>query len=324
MLIFLYGKDTFRSRERLHKLIDKFKSDRDPSGYNVVRLDALVERPGTILTELYNSPFLAEKRMVVIEHAVESKHSELHEKIEAITLDETTLPATTICILYEKTDTYKAKVQKDLLKKLEKTKFAQHFDVLEGVGLKKWIVEYATENKLTLENSALDFIATHSKGDTWFIHSLIKQLTAYCNGTSCTIEITRLFLNETTDDNIFNLIDAIVAKKPEKVYRMIREQYEGGQEAQYIFAMLVRQFRIMLELKDLLISNPAATPDIIAKMLSLHPFVVKKTIPLLRQYSLETLKNIYQELLSIDIATKTGKGSMPVLIDMLVGKICVK
>ena len=135
MVIFLYGKDTFRSRETLHKMITKFKTDRDPSGYNVVRFDALTEKPGVILTELYGSPFLAEKRMVIIEHALESKHVELHEKLESLVSNETAIPGTTICILFERTDTYKTKIQKELLKQLAKTKYAQHFDILEGPDL---------------------------------------------------------------------------------------------------------------------------------------------------------------------------------------------
>ncbi len=324
MLIFLYGKDTFRGRECLHKMIAKFKTDRDPSGYNVLRFDALAEKPGTILTELYNSPFLAEKRMVIVEHSLESKYPELHEKIEAVVGDENILPSSTICILYERTDSYKTKVSKELVKKLAKTKYAQHFEVLEGTELRQWISGHAKDLGLVFERNILEYIALNSKGDTWFLHSLIEQLAAYTKGKSCTIETVRLFLDEVADDNIFNLIDAIVQKKPEQVYAMIREQYEAGQEAGYIFAMMVRQFRIMLQIKDVLVSQPGTPPDTIAKMLSLHPFVVKKTISLVRGYSMEEIKDIFHNLLSIDIKTKTGKGSLPVMIDMLVGKICVR
>lgn len=327
MLIFLYGKDTFRSRETLHKMIAKFKTDRDPSGYNVARFDALVEKPGLILTELHGAPFLAEKRMVIIEHALESKHVELHEKLAAVLENDAAIPSTTICILYERVDSYKTKVQKDLLKKLAGTKYAQLFDVLEGSDLRRWISDHAKERNLTLEKDALEFIVLHSKGDTWFIHSLIEQLAGYCKEKTCSTDVVRLFLNETADDNIFNLVDAIVARKPEKVYGMIREQYEQGQDAHYIFAMIIRQFRIMLELKDVIVRTqnitPSPSPDMLAKTIGIHPFVVKKTIPLLRSYTLAELKAVYAELLSMDIKTKTGKGSMPVMIDMLVGRICV-
>jgi DNA polymerase-3 subunit delta len=324
MLIFLYGKDTFRSRERLHKMIEKFKTDRDPDGYNVVRLNALTQKPGILITELYNTPFLAEKRMVILEYALESKHTELHEKITSLIANPNELPASTICVLFEQTDTFKTKIQKELLKKLVSTPYAKHFTVLEGSELKKWISEYAIELGLSLDRGVPDYIASHSKGDTWFIHSLLDQLASYSQKKVCTLDTVRLFLHETSDDNIFNLVDAIVARKPEKVYAMIREQYDNGQEAHYIFAMLVRQFRIMLELQDALRVAPSTPPDALAKTLSLHPFVVKKTIPLLRSYTPAELKAIYAELLSMDIKTKTGKGTMPVMIDMLVGKICVR
>lgn len=323
MLIFLYGKDTFRSRESLHKMITKFKADRDPAGYNVVRLDALTDKPGAILTELHGTPFLAEKRMVIIEHAVESKHSELHEKITAILDNDSAIPSTTICVLFERIDTHKAKTQKELLKKLSKTKYTQRFDILEGAELKNWITEYADQHSLNLDRTSLEYIMLHSRGDTWFLHSLIEQLAQYSAGTPCTLATVRLFLDETADDNIFNLIDAIVAKKPERAYAMIREQYEKGEDAHYIFAMLIRQFRIMLELKDILARQPATPPDNLAKSLGLHPFVVKKTIPLLRSHSLTSLKDFYEQLLTIDYETKTGKGSMPVAIDVLVGRICI-
>jgi len=322
MIIFLYGKDTFRSKESLRKMIAKFKTDRDPSGYNVIHLDALTEKPRVIMTELHGVPFLAEKRMVIIEHALESKHAELHEKIQHMLSQEHEIPATTICVLYEKIDTHKAKLQKELLKKLGETKYAQRFDLLTGSELKNWIITYAKERGLELDRISLDYITTHSKGDTWFLHSLIEQLAQYCAHTPCSLDIVKLFLRETGDDNIFNLIDAIVTKKPERVFSMIREQYEKGEDAQYIFAMLIRQFRIMLELKDVLTRSPATPLDVLATSLGLHPFVVKKTIPLLHSYPLDTLKKFYTDLLTLDHDTKTGKGSMPVSIDVLVGKIC--
>jgi DNA polymerase III delta subunit len=61
--------------------------------------------------------------------------------------------------------------------------------------------------------------------------------------------------------------------------------------------------------------------DALAKTLGLHPFVVKKTLPLVRRYPLEKLKDIYEQLLQIDIKTKTGQGSQSELLDLFVGKI---
>jgi len=322
MILFLYGKDTFRSRHRLNQIIAEFQARRDPSGYNVTRLDAIQTKPDVIIGELYNAPFLAEKRMVVIEYALESKHTPLHEHLGKIIDTSTHLPDTTVCVLYERIDTHKETLQKKILKSLSAHKFAHKFDLLKGADLIHWITKTAHEIGLTIESSAVHYIATQSKGDTWLIHSLLAQLHAYHGQDTCTEKTVRLFLHEVADDNIFTLIDSIVHKKSRAVYAMIRAQYEAGFPASYIFSMLIRQFKIMLQIKDILDSAPSTSPDQLAKMIGVHPFVAKKTLPSLRIYPTTALKEAYQTLLDIDIAQKTGKGSLPVMLDMFVGKLC--
>ena len=59
-----------------------------------------------------------------------------------------------------------------------------------------------------------------------------------------------------------------------------------------------------------------------AKKLELHPFVVKKSLPFVKRYSLAEFKAVYDELLMIDIQTKTGQGDQSLLLDIFVGKQC--
>jgi DNA polymerase III delta subunit len=61
--------------------------------------------------------------------------------------------------------------------------------------------------------------------------------------------------------------------------------------------------------------------DQMARSLDLHPFVVKKSLPLVRRYTMERLSSIYRELLEIDRETKTGAGDQSVLLDVFVGRV---
>jgi DNA polymerase III delta subunit len=47
---------------------------------------------------------------------------------------------------------------------------------------------------------------------------------------------------------------------------------------------------------------------------------VKKNLAFIKRTSLENLKKIYQELLDIDIKTKTGQANQEILIDLFIAK----
>ena len=102
---------------------------------------------------------------------------------------------------------------------------------------------------------------------------------------------------------------------------MIQEQYRIGEDAQFILSMILRQIKILLELRDLYDREDTMSSEILAKQLGLHPFVVKKSLPFIKKYNQDKLKNIYSKLLEVDIKTKTGQGDQSMLLDILVGKM---
>ncbi len=322
MILFLYGKDTFRSRQQLHKMVEKFKVDRDPSGMNVVRLDCeKASEAEQVLEQILSIPFLAERRMVVVENLLLSKQADLKEEILK-RVEEKTIPESTVALFWEGTDTFKTKDSKELLERLSKEKYAQLFELLAGPKLTGWIAAELEARGGKIEMSALSFLAQHAGADMWRLNSLIDQFISYKKNAPITLADVQLFVDEKADDNIFNLIDAIVAKQPKKVFAMIEEQYKKGEDAGYIFAMLVRQYRILLEMKDAT-TRQDMTSDVLAKQLDIHPFVAKKSLPIVKKYTLSELENVYDRLLKIDIATKTGQGQLETMVDLFVGRVSV-
>ena len=339
MIIFLYGADTFRSRQQLKKMIAKFKADRDPQGFNVAVLDCTTEDTGQILEQALSTPFLAEKRLIVLENLLSAtKKADLHEEILK-RLEGKTLPDANVYIFWEgsttadkkNTNKPKTNASKKLLEILVKEKYAQEFIPLIGTKLNNWVAEEIKNNGGKIGSQAINYLVNNVGDDMWRLHSLIAQLTSYClsrdlspaNGEFeiCVNDINQ-FIEEKVDDNIFNLVDSLIAKNSKAVYKMIREQYRIGEDAQFIFAMILRQFRILIELRDMLNREDNINSDTLAKKLGLHPFVVKKSLPFAKKYNLQELKEIYQQLLEMDIKTKTGRGKPELSLDLLVGKIC--
>jgi len=321
MIIFLFGKDNYRSRQQLKKMIAKFRVERDPSGMNVSVLNCEIEEPGVILEHILAIPFLAERRMVVLESFLSSKHKTLQENILE-RIQEKKLPEDNVYVFWEDTDTFRNKTNKELFEILKKEKFSQQFDILSLPQLQSFIEQEITEGGGKIEKSALTHFSENTTGDMWKTAGIISQLLAYKNTEIITIKDIHLFLERKIDDNIFNLVDAILQKQSKQIFAMIREQTKL-RDAHYVFAMILRQMRILLEMKDLEERKFNLNDSTLPKELGLHPFVFKKTIPLLKRFTYIELKEIYQYLLQVDKDLKTG-GKDDVLVDILVGKLCSK
>lgn len=307
----------------MKKMIEKFKQDRDPQGYNVAVLDCVKEDGGKIMEQILSAPFMSEKRLVVLENFLSTtKIGDLQaEMLKRV--DEKTLPESTVLIFWEEDLKPKTKVAKELFEKLSKEKFSQQFEALVGFKLQAWIeAEFKTRGG-KISQPALQYLTQNIGSDMWRLDSLISQLVAYKAGGEIGLADVQLFLDEKTDDSIFNLVDAIVGGQAKKAFEMIREQYRIGKDAPYVFAMLLRQFRILLELRDLHEREDNLSSDALAKKLNLHPFVVKKSLPFVKCYPMEKLKSIYQSLLDFDVKTKTGQGGPELLLDVLVGKLAL-
>lgn len=317
MIIYLSGPDTYRSSHTLSDMKEKFARERDPQGMNLVEISVGDTAEGTIIEQLHAAPFLAEKRMVVLKHLLADGSKELH----ALMLDhvqEGTLPSDIIVVVWDGEVKPRAKASKELLALLTSQQYSQVFEALEGRALERWIAKEVADRGGMIDTKALRALTTHSK-DMWQTSHTIDQLVAYAVDRTIIVDDTSEFLQEDVDDNIFGLVDAAVAGKTGNAFDMIRAQYRSGKDAMYVFSMLLRQYRIMLDIADVL--HRGGRLD--AKALGLHPFVLKKTRPIVERTPHAHVSEQYLRLLEIDRKIKTGSGDPAVLVDQFVGGLNV-
>jgi DNA polymerase-3 subunit delta len=306
MLIYLYGEDTFQSRQYLKMQVDRFKKERDPQGMNVVFLDGPKDA-GRIWSEVASSPFLAEKKLVVVQNILSAKDTDMLESlVEGV--KNSNLPDKNVVIFW----------QGDAM---GKTKIVHEFVVPVGAGMISWLKAEIASRGGSIAAVALNFLAQNIGKDTWYANSLMDQLVAYANKKEITLTDVQLFLEEKTDDNMFTMVDAIVAGNRKVAFKLLEDQRRLGEDEGYIFSMILRQFRILVSMRDLYNRQENISSDHMAKLLSLHPFVAKKSLPLIKKYPLDTLKNIYTQLLEIDTKTKTGLAEQSWLIDLFIMKL---
>lgn len=318
MIIFLYGQDTYRSRQHLKKLMERFQVERDPQGCNVEIIDTRALPLSEMMPRILTAPFLAEKRMVVLERLLEKGEEAVQEEI-IDRVQAGTLPEETVLVVWEAEGEFKKNKLFDILKK---EKYAQEFALLKGARFAVWICEEFKALGAELEPGVAEKIAEHAS-DSWEAHHLIHQLISLVGNEKRLVSLNDVaaFTGEKYDENVFALVDAIGSRNKKRALSLLENQWQQGVSDQYLFSMLVRQFRLVASVAAAKADLERAGSSEIAQALGLHPFVVKKTLALLSRYTSAELTRVYDELVEMDYAVKTGRADMDVLMTALVSRL---
>jgi len=104
---------------------------------------------------------------------------------------------------------------------------------------------------------------------------------------------------------VFQMVDAQVAGNYGEAFRLMYRVLQGGEDRMKILAMLLRQYRMLYQMRCLLDEN--ATQGEMASLLKIPPFAVRRMQSQARRYSKQQLKAAYDYLLEFEYRLKSGK-----------------
>ncbi len=319
MVIYLYGNDTKRSRGHLDKLIEKFYRERDLQKLNVRRVVVGADDETDIRSELLTAPFLAPKRMVILERMLEKGDAELLAWFGARFLDAEP-PSDTIVVVWEQEPVKKAKNSNEILHaRLVASKFAQEFAPLEGRRREEWIIRTIDERGGAISADAALELARRVSDD-FDISNTIDVLVSHAGGSAAVITTKDLdlFLPPDIENKIFEAMDAMANRKSDAAMKLLANVWFADNDPIYIFAMLHRQVRLLLQTRELLDDNSTTSEVGVAKALNVHAFVAKKLLGQAARWSRAELVAWYDRLIEIDYAIKHSSSDPRVLIDKFV------
>ena len=323
MIFFLYGEDTYRSREKLKQIEEKFKKS-DKSRMNFVKIDGEHLAWRQVEKEISAPPFLHDKKLVVVQNFLKKRGQKFEETVEY--LKEEKIPSGTVVVFWEgeMPDERLA-----IFKLLNKPKQAEKFNLLDPAKLNQWIAAAAESKGIKIDRQAANLLSELVGPDLWQVNGELDKLSAYCRKPGkIGVNEVRLLVRGKFDENIFSLTDAIAARNKRLAFKILNEQIEAGLKETQIFFMLVRQFRLLLQIKEIVAKNYSflspSDPNVkskIAAELKLHPFVVQKTLQQIKNYSLPELRKIYKNLLATDMRMKRTRTSPRLLLDLFFAQV---
>ncbi|MEK7540758.1 MAG: DNA polymerase III subunit delta [Patescibacteria group bacterium] len=311
MIIFLYGEDTYRSKQKLGEIAEHYKKIHK-SGLNLIYIDAQKDDFKNLTDSFKVVSMFLEKKLIILKNVFSAQRFQEDFLKEFNKLKE----AKDIIVVFEEE---KIDERNKLFKTLKKEAKCQEFDLLKGTALLNWI-----KNEFKRNNAKIDFgvdekILNYVGSNLWQAQNEIKKLADFKSGKIIKKEDVDLLVRPKIETDIFKTIDALASKNKKQALSFLYKHIESGDNVLYLLSMIAYQFRSLLIIKELM--EKRDTYPVIVKKSGLHPFVVKKGCYFCSQFSFSELKKIYQKIFQADLDIKTGKIDAETALDLLIAGI---
>ena len=276
-------------------------------------------------------PFLAEKRMVVVEGLLGSfERRDTRRRAGGRTpanrlakweglqsyLDE--VPPTTMLTFVD--DALRA--NNPLLTRIAPKAEVRKFNVPRGEELARWTRNRAEAKGAKITAGALRLLGQYVGGNLRVLDVEIEKLSLYALGEPINEGHVNRLVPQVREASIFAAVDAIVLGRPSVAMRLLRKLRDDGAGLPYLQAMIARQLRLVTLAKDLL-ERGVPTSEMGPRLELRADFAVRKTVDQAKRFSWARLKALYARLLDMDLAIKQGRQDEDLALELLVAEAAV-
>jgi DNA polymerase-3 subunit delta len=191
------------------------------------------------------------------------------------------------------------------------------FSAKKDAELTTWIQRRAQQKGGAIDHQAAYALSAFVGNDLRMLDSELEKLLLYTDGARpVTEDDVRLLVSQVREVSIFSLVDSIGKRETHHALRMLHRMLDDGVPGLYLLAMITRQFRLLLQIKELQ-QRGLGQPAIVERMKQ-HPYVVSKVLQQAQNFSLAQLDDAFDRLVEADWAIKTGRASQVLALDLLV------
>jgi DNA polymerase-3 subunit delta len=251
-----------------------------------------------IISSIASLPFLSEKRLVILKNFLSSQKADLANELLAHVEK---LPETTVLVLVETEEPDK---RTSIFKKLSTLATNRLFLKPKGAQLTTWIQRRSEAHGAQISSSAAAALAATVGDNLFTLDNEIQKLALYSRGGLITPQMIDELVAGNVQQSIFLLTDQLAQKNYSAALKTLRTLQEQGEDPAFIFSMIVRQFRLILEMKALSEQNLPA--PMMARKMGVHPFVVSSSLRFTKNFTHQQLRNMLAQFLELDQRLKTG------------------
>jgi DNA polymerase-3 subunit delta len=343
MYYLFHGSDEFSLREELARL-----RAREEFGLGTDTFSGAESELASVLVACDTLPFLSERRLVIVEGLPKRRRaariSEQEDDGESASADEPVeasaakgkkgrssgpdprvwieglaahvahLPETTVLVVVVDEQLEPSHV---LVKAAAGGGEVRAFVPPKGAQLESWLDKRAQQLGVRLDAEAAQMLAAALGTDLRALANELEKLAVYVGqgGRIAPAEV-RLLTASTQQSRVFDLTDALARRDRPRALALLHELLDAGESPLGIVAITASQTRALMQVKAL--TEQGMRPPQVVQTAGLAPFVVEKSLPLARQFSMGQLERAHRQLLQIDAALKLSKLTPEMALDLFV------
>ena len=318
MIHLFYGADGYSIKEAVAGLQEAVGSSQVLDA-NTTRLAAGEATPGHLVGLCAAVPFLADRRLVIVEGLLSSVEGARSgggatdarasgsrgaagrwRGLVAI-LQQEMAPTTDLVFL-------DGPLRRDnlLLRELAPVAQVREFTPLSGAELGRWVSSRAAHRGVSISAGAVRLLVDLLGSDLWAQSNEMEKLTLYCGERGIGEEEVEALVAPAREARIFSAVDAVMEKNSRSALHLVSRLLESGVGVSYILSMLARQVRQVILAQEML-QRRLPSAQLGSRLGITAPYALRKTLEQARRSTAEGLRRTHGLMLEADVAIKTGR-----------------
>lgn len=294
-LYLLHGEEAYLKKQYKDRFVKAMLPEGDTMNY--AYYEGKSTNPKEVIDLAETMPFFAERRLIVLENTGFFKNAapEFAEYLRE-------MPNTTNMIFIESEIDKRGKMYKSVKDKGRIVELARQ----DEKTLVRWIMGMAKKENLMMSEAAVRYFLGKVGNDMENIQKELEKLFCYCmNHTEITVADIEEICTTQITNHIFDMVDAVANKEQKKALDFYYDLLALKEPPMRILYLLTRQFRILLEVKEL--DGLGFGQKELASRVGIMPFLVGKYRAQAKSFSAKELRRIVEAGVITEENVKTGR-----------------
>ncbi|MBG9792061.1 DNA polymerase III subunit delta [Paenibacillus dendritiformis] len=312
----LYGTEKYRMQEFVQYLLEHVFEPENRE-LAIMKMDTAEAPIEAVIEEAETLPFLVPRKCILVkDHSIFASGKDKMEHRTERLLEYMEQPMETSIIIFL--------VQADKLderKKTVKTAKAKAavlaFQPLGAEELAQWVKRETGKHGCSIGEEAVTALLNAVGTNLQALAGEIEKCCLFAGegGVIDTATVEGL-IPKNTEQNVFQLVEDVVRHRAGKALGTLHELLKQKEEPIKILALIVRQLRMMLQVKEL--TNQSFTQQQAASQLGIHPYAAKMAAEQARAYGTDVLAGWLAEAAELDYEMKSGRVDKTLGLEMFI------